>query len=1070
MITLNPRIKVGVLVALLVVLNAAIAFSQVVTGSILGRITDSTGAVVPGATVQIQNVDTGFSQTVQSDSEGRYLARNLPLGAYTVTVQQAGFQSQVHRGISLSVGSEVAVNVELAVGNVQEKVEVTAEAPMIETTNATVSGLVSPEQIRELPLNGRSYDSLALLSPGVFANRAANASTSEGMGTKISVDGGRPDANLYLLDGTITNDQASNGPGSAAGTNLGVEGIREFRMLTHNFSAEYGRNSGAVLSAVTRSGTNDFHGSVYEFVRNNIFDARNFFSQGDLAPFRRNQFGGALGGRIIRDRMFFFVNYEGLRERQGLAGVSFVPDLNARKGLLPNPTTGQLQQAVVNPAALPYVNLYPLPNGRVFGDGTAEFFSAPSVKTTEDYSMERMDIRLRDNDNFYWRYVYDPSEKVTPSIDSLFADTGRNVSHFVIMSETHIFSGASLNEFRFSFNRTDPVLDSLPAVTIDPSLSFVPGQTFGAIAFGGLLANTAAQQLTGIGANRVAPQFFPQNLFQLSDSFSTVRGAHSLKFGADFDRPDLNIFQGSYARGSYFFGGIQDLLAGNPTRLSILLLNNQSAQSRGWRRIVFGWFVQDDYRLRPNLTLNLGLRHEFFTNPTEVNGRSSNLRNVTDPANTPGLPFTSPYTNFSPRFGLAWDPTSKGKTSIRLGAGMYYNFLDARGWAHQANNNADFLKSYTLNFTPTSRNIFPNATLALQTFGLVGAQVDRSIEYKLDTPTVIHYSLDIQHQLAPSLSVRAGYVGSHGYHMSNLYSSNIKIPTILPDGSKFWSATAPFTNPNFSEVERLQTKGTYNYNALQMAVNKSMSAGLTLQVSYTYSKSLSDSDETRNSIARSIPPVSLDGTNLAREYSLSAYDQRHTFVVNGSYQMPWEKHLSGRLAKATLGGWGINGIFSYGSGLPGDPTLGFNNSRNADPYVPDRPNLAAGAKANPTDGVTAGCQGIPAGQKLRTPDRWFDPCAFDLPAAGFLGSLGRLTVTMPGTSNVDFTIVKTTSLTEQKKLQFRAEFFNLFNHANFGLPILTLFNSSRGRSGNAGRPVDTNIANRQLQLGMKLIF
>jgi carboxypeptidase family protein len=1066
MVSLSPRARVVALIALLAVLNAVTAFSQVVTGAILGRVTDTTGAVLPGATVQIQNVETGFARTEQTDSEGRYLSRNLPLGSYSVTVQQAGFRTEERRGIVLTVASEVTVNVELAVGNIQEKIEVTAEAPTVETTNATVSGLVSPDQIRDLPLNGRNIDTLALLSPGVIANQYG---ASTGNGLSLSVNGARRDANVYLLDGTVTNDHTTRGSSSVAGQSLGVEGILEFRLLTHSFSAEYGRNSGAIMSSVTRSGTNEFHGSAYEFVRNNIFDARNFFNVGALPPFRRNQFGAALGGRVIKDRMFFFANYEGLRQRQGNTQIAFVPDANARQGLVPN-AAGQLQPVTFNPAIKPYLDLYfPLPNGRSFGDGTAEFISSPTQPTTEDYSMERMDFRLSDKDNFYWRYVYDPASTLTPAAVPSFTATSTTTNHFLVLSETHVFSGSSLNEFRTALNRTAPVVvrdvlsGNQPNV---PSLAFVPGQPLGGILFA--LVPGGGSQLTTVGPGLTGTKSrWAQNLFQETDTFSTVRGAHSMKFGVDFERIQLNIFDSGPSSGFYQFGGVLPLLAAQASRFTALLIGGPNSFRndiiRGWRRTDFGWFVQDDFRLRPNLTLNFGFRHEFFTTPKEVNGKSARMINLTDPQVTAGPPFESHKLNFSPRIGLAWDPTGSGKTSVRLGAGVFYNFLDGRTWYHPANRNSLFF-----NYISAANPPFPNGVGALQ----LGQALSATYTYTAhpDEPTVIHYNLEVQRELAPRLSLRAGYVGSYGYHMIQLTSQNIRIPQLLPDGRLFFAANAPFINPGYSDIFGEQTTAHYNYNGFQLVLQKTVSAGLQFQASYTYSKTLSDADETTNSEVSSTAPTPLNIRKLSGDYSLSAYDQRQTLVLNGAYQMPWNKLLTGKLAKAALGGWAINGIYSYGSGLPLNIQTGFNQSRNGDSFQTDRPDLAPGFSASPIHGVTAGCQGIPAGQKLGTPERWYDPCAFVLQSAGTFGNLGRNTVTGPGLSSIDFTLLKSTPLTEQKKLEFRAEFFNLLNHARFGSPNRNIFTSPGLRPGNDATITTTVGSNRQIQLGLKLIF
>jgi hypothetical protein len=459
-----------------------------------------------------------------------------------------------------------------------------------------------------------------------------------------------------------------------------------------------------------------------------------------------------------------------------------------------------------------------------------------------------------------------------------------------------------------------------------------------------------------------------------------------------------------------------------------------------------------------------------MTAPTEVNGRSGNLRRSTDTANTPGPAFVPAKLNFSPRIGVAWDPTGSGKSSVRAAVGVLYNQITGRLWYHQANQNADYLKSYEL----TVNVPFPNAAAAGIPAGAL--QVNWTNSWHLDTPTVVHYNLEYQRELLPTVSFRAGYVGAYGYHITRVTSDNIKVAQIQADGRKFFASNAPFFNPAFGDIGRTLTDATFNYNAMQLSLQKTLSAGLQLQASYTLSKTLSDADETGSLPAFSIPGDAQDKGDLGADYSLSSYDQRHTLVVNGVYQMPWDKGLTNGLAKKILGGWAINGVYSFNTGSPISMLAGFNNSRDGDRFASDRPDLNPGFSNNPVNGETAGCTNpngtlaIPAGQKLRTPDRWFDPCAFGLPAAGFYGNIGRNTVTGPGLSTFDFTLVKTTSFSEQKKLEFRAEFFNLFNHANFFFPVINIFNSSRDYSGNAGRITDTTTANRQIQLGLKLIF
>ena len=1039
-------------------LGTATSFAQVVTGTISGRVTDSTGAVIPGATVQIENVETDLSRNAQSDASGHYEARNLPAGSYSVTVQQSGFQTQVRRGVTLTVASEVVVNIGLSVGAVQEKVEVTGEAPAIETSNATLSGLVNQEQMRDLPLNGRSYDQLTLLASGVVWQPNQSRTQTNGAGLRISSNGDRSDANLYLLDGTVVSDHTGQGPGSAAGLSLGVEAIREFRVLTHNYTAEYGGKSGAVISAITRSGTNNFHGSAYEFLRNNVFDARNFFNQGDLPPFRQNQFGASLGGPIKKDRLFFFINYEGFRQRQGLSSIVNVPSLAARQGLL----------GAISPVTKPYVELYPLPNARDFGNGIAQFNYNFSVPANEDYAMERLDFRISDKDSFYGRYVYDPSSTINPGNEPPFTTPTEAANRFLVLSEAHVFSPTSLNELRFAFNRTEPLITTGP-LDLNHSLDFIKGAGFGTISF--TTAPAGQGQLTQLGTTAAQPQYFPQNLFQEGDSFNIVRGRHSWKMGVDIERFQLGNSALNSIRGNYSFGSLADLLADKPNQLQVALVGGTSSPNRGWRQTLFGWFIQDDFRVRSNLTLNLGFRHEFLNTPSEVNGRSANLINTTDAESTLGPPWRPNKKNFAPRVGMAWDPFGKGKTSVRLGSGVFFNQLTGRDWYLSAQNDYRFNSTYSVK-NPTA---FPNALGDPLT---PGSKSEQTNQFNQNTPTTIHYNLDVQQQLTSTISAHVGYVGSNSRNLTEQDTEDIRAavicpaspcPATLPAGTKYFAANTPVINPNFSVIRRIRTRSYSNYNALQAGLSKSFSRGLLLQVNYTWSKNLGTADALSSSQLYSINAYVMDINNLDREYSYAGFDMRQSFVVNARYTLPFNNFKSG-FTKAFLGGWEVNGILMANAGLPVAVLDGFNNSQNGDNGVPDRPNLAPGFSNNPTHGTTAGCPGVPAGQKLGTPDLWFDPCAFTLSPAGTFGNSARNPVIGPAFRNLDFSMQKNIALREKTNLEFRGEIFNIFNHANFSAPLNPLFTTNRVASGNAGVIVSTANANRQIQLGLKLTF
>jgi hypothetical protein len=1062
--------KIVALFVFIIFVSTVATWSQQVTGTILGRVTDSTGSVVPGATIQIQNPAIGFSRTDQADSDGRYLESSLPLGTYSVTVQKAGFQTLVHSGIAITVGSEVTVNAELAVGDVQQHVEVTGEAPAIETSNATLSGLVSQDQLRDLPLNGRSVDTLALLSPGIFANRASAGNTAVGLGLHFTVNGARQDWNLYLLDGTVTND-ALSGRSSAAGEAMGVEGILEFRILTHSFSAEYGRTAGGVVSAVTRSGTNDFHGSAYEFVRNTVFNSQNVFAK-TIPPYHRNQFGAAVGGPIFKNKLFFFANYEGLRGRQAVPSTTTVP------------TQAAINTATANfSPSLPYLLLYPSPSlivpSTISPDGlTGNVVTNFTQPSREDYTMTRLDYKISDKDSLFARYVYDPSIIVTAPTAPGFVLAIAGDDRFLALGETHIFSPSTLNEFRFAVNRTDPNGNSYATGPINSNLLFVPGQVFGSIAFTSTTNGPAV--LSSLGTNKTPRQDVHQNLITESDTVTTVKGAHTIKFGFDVEREQINQVTCTSCAGAWQLSSLPNFLTAKPTgTYTVALINATSTPQRGWRRILFGAFAQDDIRLRPNLTLNLGLRWEFYTNPSEIHGYSSANINITDPANTPGPPFLAPKLNFAPRVGLAWDPTGSGKTSIRVGGGVYDNQLAWRSWFINATNNASFLTTLQISNTAP----FPNGLANGPGSAL---QQDQQVQYYSKEPTVYEYNLEVQRQLFRTLSLRAGYVGSHGLHLPAQAELNTKVPTLNPDGSvASFSSTAPATNPKFATMQTTVTSAVSNYNALQVLLEKTASAGLTFQASYTYSKAQSNADQITSGQINSIPGTYMNPYDPLRDYSLSAFDQRHTLVVNGAYQMPWDHRLNSGLSKAVLGGWAINGIYSFGSGVPLTVIDGYNASGDGDTNNPDRPNLKPGFSANPTSGVSAGCSGAlsgpVAGTPLHTPNLWFDPCAF-YPTApvtatvpGTFGNLGRNTVAGPRLSTLDFTLVKTTTLTERIKLEFRAEAFNLMNHPNFGLPNNAISSKPTGTNaptynGNVGQISTTSVDNRELQLGLKLLF
>ena len=605
------------LLLLSIALGSSGAFGQVTTGTISGMVKDESGAVLARAAVTIKNVETGATREVTSDEGGRYRAPQLSLGTYEVQSTLPGFRTEVRSGIELTVGREVVVEFVLKVGQVNETVTVTGEAPVLETTSAAVSGLVDEKKLRDLPLNTRSMEQFVFLMPTAVSYTHYSATLNVGFTPKISVAGLRTDQNVFLLDGTDINDYTGDTPGSSAGIMAGVETIKEYQVLTHNFSAEFGRSVGAVVNMATRSGTNQLHGSAFEFLRNNVLDARNFFDR-NIPPFRRNQFGGLLGGPIRKDKTFFMGSYEGLRQRLGITNTSFVPDDNARLGILP----GQPQPVAINPAVKPFLDLYPRPNGGSLGGGVGAFIWPFSNRTNEDYYTGRVDQQINSSHTLFGRYTLDNTKVVAPLTFPFFLDELDSRDQYITVAETGVLSSRLVNDFRLAFNRMAPVDDSYSTIPIDPAVNFVPGQGPGIISFSNsTISGAGVGALTMIGPSSRTPGHYIRNIYQVVDSVNYTTGTHNFKFGGNFERLQTNNEQPTNRSGAYTFGSLLDFLQARPSQFT-----QSSGDSQwGWRQSLIAMYFQDDYKPKSNLTLNLGLRYEFTSLIKEVNSRTTHL-------------------------------------------------------------------------------------------------------------------------------------------------------------------------------------------------------------------------------------------------------------------------------------------------------------------------------------------------------------------------------------------------------------------------------------------------------------
>lgn len=1023
------------------------AHTQVTTGTISGAITDSTEAVLPGVRVTILNADTGISRTIQTDAGGRYSAPSLSLGNYKVTASLEGFQAEVRSGIVLTVGREAVVDFQLAVGSVTQSVEVTGEASLVDTTTSAVTGLVEGKAILEMPLNGRSFTQLATLQPGVVSAPYAGTSIRGGAGGKISISGTRPDYSSFLLDGLDINDDVSKTPGSIAGILLGVETVQEFTTITNSFSAEFGRAAGGIVNAVTKAGTNTFHGTLFEFLRNSDLDARNFFDVGAPPPFKRNQFGAVVGGPIRKDKTFFFFGYEGLRQRLATTTPNFVPDLNARAGLLPD-RTGALASVGVATAVRPYVNLYPLPNGPNHGGGVAEFIDAVSTATNENFYQIRTDHTFSSADSLFFRYTIDSADINAP--DPLLVTKGllnSSRNQYISLGETRIFSPIWLNVFRLGFMRSSPA--QLSTASQPPEISFVPGRPMGALIINGL---------TTLGTNQQPEQLFGMQKWEMSDTVSRSSGRTSLSAGFQGEWLQQFGYTRTRINGSFQFQGLSNLLANTPQLFEAALPG--TTFERSGRQWLLGFFVQDNYKLRPNLTLNLGIRYEFVTVPSEKHGRMSNLRHILDPAVTVGPMFANPsLKNFAPRVGFAWDVFSNGKTSVKGGYGIFDQQALSQVWRDGVDQNPPFFQYGHV--TPVSGSQFPHPNLAA--LGSVAVQTF-DVQYDLSQPYVMQYNLMIERELPGNTVLSAGYVGNRGVHLSRLFN-NTAIPVILADGTPFIPAGSPRRNPNFSDARFKMFDANSNYNSLQASLKKRLSHGMMFQLSYTYSKFIDEqSGDAGSADFNSSSAFTMNPDNLKQDRGLSAYDVRNNLTFNYAYMLPFGPgNSTGGSSNGFLGklreGWQINGIVSVANGVPitvGELVNRSQNGATGSALIADRPNLAPGASNNPVLGGA---------------NRYYDPTAFLLQPAGFFGNLGRNTLIGPGRATVDFSLIKVTSLGEKKGLQFRAEVFNLFNRVNLGLPYPDVFiDNSGSRSPTAGVISSIIGTSRQIQFGLKFTF
>jgi len=1060
---------------LLLIAAAAPSLRAQVSASIAGVVTDRSGARVPAAAIIVKNLETGAIRSTVTDDAGRYQVLALPVGEYEIRISKTGFQEQIRSGIHLAVEQEAGVYVTLRVGEVKQHVTVAGEVPIVNTTTTDISGLVGERQVKELPLNGRSYDLLMPLNPGIV-----NFTSQKTGGTGISnsttannfaVSGNRPQQNLFLLNGVEYTGAAENNmqPGGTSGMLLGVDAVREFNVLRDSYSAEFGKRPGGQVIIVTQSGSNQLHGAVFEFLRNNALDAPNFFDQGSAPPFQRNQFGASLGGPIQKDKTFLFGNYEGFRQNLHQTSVAFVPSAASR--------------AIAVPSVQPLLNLWPAaPAGAQDFNGISQVFSSPPQTIREDFGTVRLDHSFSEKDSLAAIYTIDDGGDVTATpLNPYSSDIVTLREQVLSLEETHVFSPSLLNTARFGFSRagyffTGEPTPGTPAATVP---GFLIGRPVGAVVVGGSAASNPQAQLGLAGSNNGSNLSIARNLFTYEDHVILTRGRHQLEFGAWLQQFQSNETIALSQFGQATFTSLQTFLQGTISSF----LFDPAPTEMNWRSLLGALHAQDTIRVSPRLTVTLGFRAEFTTGWNEAHGRAANYTFAngvisTQPRVADSL-FTMNNAKFlpQPRIGVAWSPFS-AKTVIRAGFGMYNDLQDALGY--RADQNAPFNPTFTTPLTVAQLPINPAGP-----FPAAAKLIPGGVQPDMQTPTLISNSLRIQQELSPNTSLTVGYVGSHGYHELIGIDANEPFPVICPaspcpanypatfpggiantsvPAGTYFVPTTVKANPAIANTWTWFSEGTSSYNALQVDVNRRLSAGLTLRAVYTFSKVLDDGDSLNATTSGGGPALASNPFNLKADWGLGTFDIRHVAVVSGTYALPvghGKRFLGGLEGFANLmaSGWTVNSIVTLQGGFPFSPQLSYNPSNNGDTRNPVRP------FANPafTGPVVLG-----------NPNQWFNPAAFLAPAntaanGGFYGNVGRNTLIGPGLATWDFSVLKEMRIRERLSLQFRSEIFNLLNRANFNQPNAIVFTPS-GVSPTAGVITSTSTTSRQVQFGLKLLW
>jgi hypothetical protein len=1043
----------------------AVAWSQAASpahaqddASIAGVVIDSSGAGIAGARVLVTNLETGAQRQLAADEVGSFHAPSLPVGSYEVVADKTGFRPEKRTGIVLVVGQREELRLVLQVGDIRQTVEVTSDAILLAATTEDTSDLVGERQVKDLPLNGRSYDQLLTLNPGTInytSQRAGGTGTSNSvLGNMFAVSGRRPQENLFLLNGVEYTgaSEINNTPGGVSGQLIGVDAVREFAVVKDTYGAEYGKRPGAQVSIVTANGTNQLHGAAYEFLRNSAMDARNYFDRADIPHFERSVFGGSLGGPIRRDKTFLFGNYEGYRQTLGLSDVSLVPDNASRSAAVPS--------------IQPLLALWPVANGpELFTStgapsGIATAYSSPIQQVREDFGTARFDQVFSDKDNFSAVYTVDDSSAHSPANNPFTFDIVSLRNQLVSLSETHVFSSHLVNKGNFGFSRGAFFFDSATTVALPAWIH--DSQPVGAVVVGGGTTLNGASQITNGGTNAGSNLRAVRNLFTVDDQLSYSHGRHTLTVGGWLQRLQANdsLVQDQY--GQISFTNLQTFLNGTVSTYTYA----PGSTPLGWRSLEGAFFVDDAIKLKSNLEVRLGFRAEMTNGWNEVQGRASNYA-----FSSTGVILTQPVVGDStlavnnakflpaPRIAIAWAPRGSQKTVIRAGFGTYYALLD--NLSYRLDQNGPYNTVYAVKNIPFS-TISPDSTYS-------GAKVIPSgVQPDVQTPTIQSWSLKVEQQLIGNIVVGVGYVGSHGYHEllsldANLPSGVIcpasPCPANYPAGTLYYPSGAPLANKAVWNTTHWFSEGVSSYQGLEVDVKRSWANGLQFRGVYTFSKALDDGDNVNTSVATNSPAFVANPLDPLGDYARAAFDVRHSGVIQATYDLPFGRKSDSPhsfLQNLLVKDWQVSSIVTLQSGLPFTPQLSYNPSNDGDTRNPVRPSW----NPNFTGNLILG-----------SPNQYFNPLAFIQPLPGTYGNVGRNVLQGPALKQVDLSLAKRWSLTERFGLQFRGEIFNLFNHTNLNTPNPVVYAAATGGpSPTAGVITSTATTSRQVQLGLKLLW